>query len=182
MILLLILLFILFCIYQYYFPRIPKKKNHYTYALLLGCPTHDDGSLCTSQIKRCTLAIDDYNKGLYDHLIITGGSVKNKYIESESMKDYILSKTVIPITCETKSRNTYENFMFSKKIIQDSDVLILTSGTHARRACAIARQFFKTYSADFYPDHKPKHVIREIVSRIIYIQIEIKKKFSNKSY
>ncbi len=163
-------------IYRSYFPPLPKRKKHYPYALLLGCPSHDDGSYATSQIKRCDLAIQAYKNGFYDTLIITGGAVKNQYVESEQMAKYILNKETIPLCCEKASRNTWENFQNAKEMIQDQPVLILSSGTHIRRACAIARQFFKDYGASWYPDHKPRHIFREIVSRCIYISIERKKK------
>lgn len=67
---------ILACIYIYFFPFIPKRKKHYTYALLLGCPAHDDGTMSSSQIKRCDLAIKAYQQNLYDTLIISGSNVK----------------------------------------------------------------------------------------------------------
>ncbi len=179
-----ILLLLIVCgylIYIHYFPRIPSYKPTYDYALLLGCPTHADGSLCRSQIKRCNLAIEEYKKGAYTTLVICGGAVKNQYVESEAMASYIQERIPIPLHCETKSRNTFENFSNAKDIIQDQSVLVLTSSCHARRSCAIAKQFFKHYSAAWYPDYKPKHIIRECISRIIYISIEIKKKFSSLS-
>jgi vancomycin permeability regulator SanA len=163
-------------IYRYYFPPIPRRKKTYDYALLLGCPCHDDGSMRTSQIKRCQLAIDQYNRKAYNTLVITGGAVKNQYVESKEMERYILSQINIPILCETRSTNTFENFTFSKEIIQDHSVLILTSGTHARRACAIASRFFTDYSAAWYPEHRLKHVFREILSRIVFIKIELQKR------
>lgn len=61
-------------------------------------------------------------------------------------------------------------------LIQKQDVLILTSQTHAKRACAIARQFFSDYGCMWFKDLKPKHITREIVSRILYIKIEFLKK------
>ena len=167
---------ILACIYIYFFPFIPKRKKHYTYALLLGCPAHDDGTMSSSQIKRCNLAIQMYEQNLYDTLIISGSNVKNEYIEAQVMHDYIQNKINIPTILETKARNTFENFKFSKEIIQNQDVLILTSQTHAKRACAIARQFFDDYGCVWYKDHKPKHIVREIGSRLIYIKIELLKK------
>ena len=167
---------ILACIYIYFFPFIPKRKKHYTYALLLGCPAHDDGTMSSSQIKRCNLSIEMYKKNLYDTLIISGSNVKNKYIEAKVMNDYIQNKTMIPTILETNARNTFENFKFSKDIIQKQDVLILTSQTHAKRACAIARQFFSDYGCSWYKDLKFKHITREIISRILYIKIEILKK------
>lgn len=159
-----------------FFPCIPKRKKHYTYALLLGCPAHDDGTMSSSQIKRCNLAIDMYKKGLYGTLIISGSNVKNEYVEAEVMNTYIRKRVEIPTILETHARNTFENFKLSKEYIQEQDVLILTSQTHAKRACAIAKQFFSDYSCAGFKDLKLKHILREIISRIIYIKIEIQKK------
>ena len=170
-----ILIFIV-CIYIYFFPFIPKQKKHYTYALLLGCPAHDDGTMSSSQIKRCNLAIDMYKKGLYDTLIISGSNVKNEYVEAEVMNTYIRKRVEIPTILETHAKNTFENFKLSKEYIQEQDVLILTSQTHAKRACAIAKQFFSDYGCAWFKDLKMKHILREIISRIIYIKIEIQKK------
>ena len=176
MIVSLCILIILICIYIYFFPFIPKRKKHYAYALLLGCPAHDDGTMSSSQIKRCNLAIQMYEQNLYDTLIISGSNVKNEYIEAQVMHDYIQNKVNIPTILETKARNTFENFKYSKEIIQNQDVLILTSQTHAKRACAIGKQFFLDYGCAWFKDLKPKHILREIVSRILYIKIEILKK------
>lgn len=164
------------CMYIHlFFLFIPKQKKHYTYALLLGCPAHDDGTMSSSQIKRCNLAIDMYKKGLYGTLIISGSNVKNEYVEAEVMNTYIRKRVEIPTILETHARNTFENFKLSKKYIQEQDVLILASQTHAKRACAIAKQFFSDYGCAWFKDLKPKHIIREIVSRILYIKIEILK-------
>lgn len=166
----------IYLFYTYFFPSIPKRKKHYEYALLLGCPCHKDGSLSTSQIKRSQLAIDAYQKGLYDTLIISGSHVKNEYTEAIAMHTYIEEKIHIPTLLETEAKNTFENFTYTKKWIQNNSVLILTSQTHAKRACAIAKQFFPNYGALWYKDLKPKHIFREILSRFIYIKIEIQKK------
>lgn len=170
------ILIFLVCIYIYFFSCIPKRKKHYTYALLLGCPAHDDGTMSSSQIKRCNLAIDMYKKGLYGTLIISGSNVKNEYVEAEVMNTYIRKRVEIPTILETHARNTFENFKLSKEYIQEQDVLILTSQTHAKRACAIAKQFFSDYGCAWFKDLKLKHILREIISRIIYIKIEIQKK------
>lgn len=128
------ILILLVCIYIYFFPFIPKQKKHYTYALLLGCPAHDDGTMSSSQIKRCNLAIDMYKKGLYGTLIISGSNVKNEYVEAEVMNTYIRKRVEIPTILETHARNTFENFKLSKKYIQEQDVLILASQTHAKKS------------------------------------------------
>lgn len=172
----LVVVLICILIYYHYFPAIPTRKKQYYYALLLGCPCHDDGTYATSQIQRCELAIKAYKNGLFRTLIISGGAVHNQYVESLEMKKYIDNKISMPIIIETKAKNTWENLLYTKEIIGDVPILILSSGTHIRRACAITRNFFREYSGLAYPDHKPKHIIREIISRFIYIQIEIKKR------
>ena len=174
---LVILICILIGIYYYFLPPIPSlKKQKYPYALLLGCPSHDDGSMATSQIKRCELAIEAYQKNLFDTLVISGGAVKNQYTESKEMAKFIQQKCSMPIICETRARNTYENFKNSSRITQDVPILILTGSLHAKRSCAIAKEFYSNYSAYTYPDHKLRHIIREIASRYIYIKIELLKK------
>lgn len=175
-----LLILILFLIHHYYLKPVTKYSRPVTYALLLGCPCHDDGSLSTSQIQRCNLAIEAYQKGFFKTLILSGSAVKNQYYESKEMANYIAQKIDMPILLETKARNTFENFKYTKEITNDVDLLILTSSLHARRSQAIARQFYTTSYVYTYPDHKLKHVGREIVSRIIYIKIEIQKRMRSK--
>ncbi|MCF0106846.1 MAG: YdcF family protein [Holdemanella sp.] len=172
-----IILLILVLIYIYFFPPIPKRKKKYPYALCLGCPNHNDGTLCTSQKKRSELAIKAYDQGYYDTLILSGGAVKNQYVESKEMEKYILEKRKdIPIICEMEARTTWENFQNTKKITGEVPILVITSQTHIKRACAMARSFYKEYSGIYYPDYKLKHIIREFFARLIYIRYEIAKK------
>ena len=173
---LVILICILIGIYYYFLPPIPSlKKQKYPYALLLGCPSHDDGSMATSQIKRCELAIEAYQKNLFDTLVISGGAVKNQYTESKEMAKFIQQKSSMPIICETQARNTYENFKNSSRITQDVPILILTGSLHAKRSCAIAKEFYSNYSAYTYPDHKLRHIIRNRLSIYLHQDRIIKK-------
>ncbi len=168
---------LLFLFYRYFVPRIPKRAARYPYALLLGCPSHDDGTMSTSQILRCQTAMKAWKEHSFDRLIISGSNVKNEFTEALVMKEYIDDRCAMPILTETKARNTYENLKYAREMIGDVPLLIITSSLHAPRACAMARDFFSTYSACTYPDHKPRHIFREIVSRLLFIWIEIKKKF-----
>lgn len=169
---------VLYWLYRQFIPKIDPRAPHYRYALLLGCPSHEDGSLSTSQIKRCQTAIEAYRKGLFDQLIISGSNVKNKYIEAKEMEKYILDHFFIPITTETQAKNTYENLKYTKDLIGEQPLLIITSSLHAPRANAMACDFFKEHSSYTYPDRKFKHILREIISRILFIWIEIKKKLN----
>lgn len=160
-------------------PKCPPKKPE-RYALLLGCPSHNDGTLSRSQLKRCHLAMKAWDDGLYDTLIISGGAVKNQYTEARAMADYIRFFRNIPIVEEDQARNTWQNFENTRERLGDIPILVLTSSLHARRACAIAKQFFSEYSCMTYPDWKPKHILREYTSRLIYFGNEFKKRHEEK--
>lgn len=161
-------------IYIHYFPPIPRRKKVYDYAVVLGCPNKKDGSLCTSQKKRCETAIDAYKKGYYKTLCITGGTTRYGFCESEEMNKYIQKKIQIPYILETDSQTTIENFKFTHSLIGDSSILIITSQTHIKRACAIAKDYFSDYSGIYYPEHRMKHVTREIGARYLYIKDKLK--------
>lgn len=173
-VILLCIILLCFMIYTYFFPPIPKRKKGYDYAVVLGCPNKKDGSLCTSQKKRCELAIEAYKKGYYQTLCITGGCTRYGFVESKEMNDYIQKQIQIPYILETKSQTTIENFKYTKELLGDSSILIISSQTHIKRACAIAREYFNDYSGIYYPEHRAKHVIREIGARYLYIKEKIK--------
>lgn len=163
-------------IYRHYLPPIPKRRSgRYPYAIVLGCPNHDDGTYSTSQILRCRAAIDAYQEGLYDKLIVTGAAVKNKYVEAREMADFIEAQEAIPVEIEDASRNTWQNLANSRRLTGDVPVLIITSSSHARRAAAMASRFYTSYALYTYPERRPKHWLKEIPSRLLYTHLEIQK-------
>lgn len=155
-------------------PAAPARKPE-TFGVLLGCPSHNDGTLSGSQLKRCHLAIRAWDEGMFQTLVITGGAVRNRYTECRAMADYIRFFRNIPIVEEDQARSTWQNFENTRECIGDQPVLVLTSSLHARRACAIARQFFSQVSVMTYPDWKPKHMARELASRMVYMGMELRK-------
>lgn len=166
-------------LYLHYLPPVLRKKpkeEEYPFALLLGCPCHKDGTMSHSQVERCKLAMEAYAQGRYKILVIAGGATKNQYVESEEMADFIHRfMNEIPILCETRSHNTWENFEFASKIIKDRPCLILCSNLHKRRAANIANHFLSDYAFMTYKDKRWKHVVRELISRFTYVKIEAKK-------
>ena len=159
--------------YLHFLPPVHKAKKKYRYAILLGCPAHDDGTMSRSQLARCTLAINTWIH--YDTLVITGGAVKNEYPEAEVMATYIRKNSLVPVICETRARNTWENLANVREMIGDQPVLLLTSELHAARASAMARQFFPEVAVLTYTDIKPKHIFKEFGSQAKYIQLELQK-------
>lgn len=155
-----------------------NQKRIHT-AILLGCKTRKNGTMSTSQIKRCKAAIKAYEKGLYDQLVITGGATTNAQSEAQVMKTYLEANAPepIPILLEEEARNTFENFQNVRNLIDDDEVLIITSSNHAFRSRQIAKQFFSKAANFSAPEYRPKHLAREMASLFLYYLIEAKKRF-----
>jgi len=160
-------------LYLWLLPPVKKPRKQYHFAILLGCPCRKDGSMSRSQVERCRLAMAAWSS--YRTLVITGGAVKNKWPEAQTMAAYIRTRCPIPVVIEDKSRTTWENLKNTREIIGDVPVLLLTSSLHAPRAQAMARHFFSDVAVKTYRENRLKHVVRELVSRKIYMVMELKK-------
>ncbi|MBF0579877.1 YdcF family protein [Erysipelotrichaceae bacterium RD49] len=157
-----------------------KTGKVYPYGLVLGCACHDDGTPSHAMEGRCKLAIDEYRAGRYQTLIASGSAVKNQYVEAEEMEKYIHTlDSEIPILKETHARNTWENLKYTKEMIGDQPIVVITGQMHARRASAITKNFFSDYAIASYPDFSLKRLLTEIYSRFKYCWIELSKCFSH---
>lgn len=69
-------------------------------------------------------------------IIVSGYSVADKISEAEVMKDTLVYFGVNPsdILTEGKSRDTYENILFLRKLIDNHTVCLVTSAYHMERA------------------------------------------------
>ncbi|MEO1261590.1 MAG: YdcF family protein [Bacteroidota bacterium] len=139
----------------------------YKVGILLGgysnnsiLPRHDRQNFNKSG-NRFFNAYELYQTGKVEKLLLTGGSGKlldRTYLEAESMKEYLM-KMGVPeedILVDTKSRNTYENAIYSKEILEAANIrgnyLLITSAWHMRRAKACfdkAGVSYTPYSVDF---------------------------------
>lgn len=86
-----------------------------------------------------------YQEGYYPFLIVSGGLDKPgyKYTEAEGMRNYLVSKGVPEeaIILENEATSTYENLLYSQRIMKDHDwkrAIIVTHDYHGTRALEIA--------------------------------------------
>lgn len=106
--------------------------------------------------------LDLYRLGKVRKIIISGGSGKvidQTAIESDELRYFLVNAKVRKkdILVERASRNTYENAKYSTELINaansDSDVLLITSAFHIKRASkCFAKQGLKhdTFPTDYY--------------------------------
>jgi uncharacterized SAM-binding protein YcdF (DUF218 family) len=87
--------------------------------------------------------------------IVSGGKGDDEQIsEAQCMKEYLVGKGISEsrVIMEDKSTSTYENFKYSKEILEGQglptdSITVVTDGYHQLRASMIAKKLdFKTYS------------------------------------
>jgi uncharacterized SAM-binding protein YcdF (DUF218 family) len=151
---------------------IEKVKKKYEIGIVLSGMFEYNNDLKNLSTRRGSdriwQALNLYHKKKIKKLLITGGSgyVSDRgLIEAVQLKE-VLVHWGIPekdIICETKSKNTYENAVETRKLLDRSyphikSCLLITSGQHMRRSRAIfEKQGFgkiDCFSTDLYTGPK----------------------------
>jgi uncharacterized SAM-binding protein YcdF (DUF218 family) len=169
-----------FCRQWEVFGTPPSKVKHYDVAVVLtGMAEYNNDLQVLSArrgIDRIWQTISLYKSGKIDRILITGdhGYIIDKGLHEASQLKEILIHWGIPehvIITETKSKNTYENAVESKKIIDrlfpnSKSILLVTSGKHMRRARACFTKLgvqCDPYSTDLYTGPKRSYTFDEFL-------------------
>lgn len=123
-------------------------KERPDYLMVLGAGLRGS-KISTSLLYRLETAVE-YNKLYPDvKIIVSGGQGPDEDIsEAKAMRDYLISKGIEEslIISEDKSTNTYENFLFTKKILEDETgeedftVTVISNNFHMYRAKYLGKQ------------------------------------------
>ncbi|WAM32971.1 YdcF family protein [Caldicellulosiruptor morganii] len=139
-----ILIFVLVELMIIYFGMISKPKKSDA-IIVLGCAVY--GNFPSPFFKsRLDEALKLYNKGFGRYIIVSGGKGEGEYIsEAEAGKEYLVTRGVPSevILIENKSFSTYENLLFSKKLMDRyalKSAVIVSNKFHLKRASIIARR------------------------------------------
>lgn len=152
------------CISIIYFsiPIQDTQQTQFDVIMVLGSPAEDDGSIGPEAKSRVLEGIRQYRAGMAPHLLMTGGAVKNNFVESQVMRNFALSQGVSAsaLLAEGQSRNTIQSAYYAYQIMQAHDwtsALVVSSPTHLRRASLIFRQYPLAWRMDAapWPPHFP---------------------------
>lgn len=132
----------------------PRKKQHYRKydcAIICGYPANNDGYPSKIMKSRVLAGVSLYKQGKVKKLIMSGGAVKNEFIEAKVMSDYALYLGVKAkdIIVESQSRSTYHNLMYCHELMQVNQLrnaLVVTNSWHLRKADHYARKFKLDYA------------------------------------
>lgn len=164
------------------------KNNNYKkvdYLVVLGGGLK--GKEVTATLKyRLDKAMEILNKDKDIKVVVTGGKGYGEEVtEASAMENYLIKNGINRdrIIMEDKATSTYENFKFTRKILQQNtskgnfSILIITSDFHMARAKLIAKKLgFSPYGVTS-PSFRyllPNSIIREyfaVVKSLIYGEI-----------
>ncbi|UKN02578.1 YdcF family protein [Paracrocinitomix mangrovi] len=148
-----------------------EDVGHYDCAIVLGGMAEYDSNLDRLSMRRggdrIWQAINLYHLGKVDNILISGN---NGYVMADELDEAVQFKKVLvengipeeDILVENKSKNTYENAVESKKIIDNRNdiqsILLVTSSLHMRRSRAVFKEagfeHFDTFTTDHYTGKK----------------------------
>ena len=126
-----------------------KDTPKSTYGIILSGFTgmqsdNDDRTYFNKGVDRMFHTIQLYKLGKIDTMVVTGGSVsvletgKKTKSEAQRIADALIYCGIPKekIILENKARNTYENALYTSKIIKNKKSILITSAFHMNRAKA----------------------------------------------
>jgi uncharacterized SAM-binding protein YcdF (DUF218 family) len=134
---------------QYYMMVNPEVRNPCS-VLVLGFPTHADGSPSPIQRYRVETAVRVFNAENCSLMVVAGGSPHSPYVEAETMAQLAMEAGIPKdkLVLETRSRNTRENIRFSLPYLEANwPILLVSDPLHVLRA--------KRYFCEERPDLCP---------------------------
>ena len=137
---------VFFCIMGTLLSSAASKKAEYNKDILvvLGCAVRGDRVSLTLKY-RLDAALEYLDHSPDTHVIVSGGKGDGENIsEAQAMKNYLVSYGVDPsrITMEDKSTSTWENFKFTREILDKhfpkASVAFVTTAFHVYRSGRVA--------------------------------------------
>ena len=131
-------------------PKTRVEREKYDCIIVCGYPANENGVISDIMKTRVEKAVDLMKEGKSDCLIVSGGSVANKYIEAEVMADYAIRSGISEnvIIKEKAALSTYHNMMYTKSIMEQNEFkncIVVTNGWHLRKADYYSRKFKLDY-------------------------------------
>ena len=110
--------------------------------IVLGCQVKSDGTLSDMLSDRLTRALELYNAGAADKLLMSGDHGQDNYNEVGAMKKYATENGVPSgdVFMDHAGFSTYETVYRAKEIFEAKKVIIVTQEYHLYRALYIAKR------------------------------------------
>lgn len=120
--------------------------------IVLGARSYKDGNYNPCLVSRVAHGVELHKKGFAQKIIMTGGNDREDNVnEAETMRKIAVELKIASesILLEKKATSTYENLVFSKKIMKDNSLqnaIIVTEPYHSYRAGFTAKKLDMNYT------------------------------------
>lgn len=110
--------------------------------IVLGTPANGDGNPTPAQLARVNEAVREYERGIAQHIIFTGGAAHNRFVEASVMARAAEAEGIPTgaIAVEDRARDTIQNACFSVRIMKArgwNSAEIISAPDHLPRAAMI---------------------------------------------
>ncbi len=118
-------------------------ENKYQCILVLGCSVWADGTPSPALKSRLDKAVELYNMGVAEKILMSGDHSGQYYNEVRVMKQYAVEKGVPSedIFSDHYGISTYDSMYRAKSIFNLESVLVVSQGYHVGRGVYDAKQF-----------------------------------------
>jgi len=127
---------------RHFAPSSNTSRQHFDVLVILGTPADSDGNPTPEQLSHVTEGVREYERGVASHILLTGGAVRNRFVEAESMARTARSMGVpdSAILIEPQARNTIQNASYSYALMRQhgwNSAEIISGSVHLPRAALI---------------------------------------------
>jgi len=146
-----------------------EQAPHHKVALVLGAGVLPDGTLSTVLKDRVDKAIELYNLGKVDKLLMSGDNRFSHYNEPQRMKDYAVAKGVPPedVAMDFAGRRTYDSVYRAKHIFGQDRLIVVSQEFHLYRSLFLCEKLgIDAYGVPGDYPGTTQSIIREIPARI----------------
>ncbi len=113
--------------------------THFDAIIVLGTPADSDGNPRPEQLARVTEAVHEYERGVAPRLILTGGAVRNRFVEARVMARSAEAQGIpaSAIVLEPEAKDTIQNACYSVRLMRERgwhSAEVVASAVHLPRA------------------------------------------------
>jgi uncharacterized SAM-binding protein YcdF (DUF218 family) len=164
-----------------YAPASNAHIERFDTIIVLGYRADSDGNPTPEALARITEAVREYERGVAPRLIITGGPVRNQFVEADMMARAAAAQGIPPsaIFLEPHARDTIQNACYSERVMKAHgwrSAEVISSAHHLPRAGLIFDRLPIQWRTHAAPSLEPTSALdsavsatRETISTIRYL-------------
>jgi uncharacterized SAM-binding protein YcdF (DUF218 family) len=142
--------------------------------IVLSAPSDDDGNPTPEEQARVTEAVHEYERGVAPRMIITGGAVSNRFVESEVMarSARAMGMPASAILVEPVADDTIQNARLSVRIMREhgwQSAEVITTSHHLPRAGLFFNRLPILWKVHLAPQLEPESFYHSSKSEVLEI-------------